>query len=142
MTWKRDGSGLEVKRVRGMTLPQFVAATWNRDTPADARAARRRVLGRVGVHGKHSDTSYHRACLTCRRRGRRNRRAKRQAKAAEKRVRLALRRFLNAVRPMGIDLGPKGLEVLTAAALDVGLCVRQVDAWRLPHGETGHALGS
>jgi hypothetical protein len=43
MGWQRDGSGLAVKRVRGMTLPQWVATTrWvSPDRSGDARWTRR-----------------------------------------------------------------------------------------------------
>lgn len=80
MTWQRDGSGLDVKRVRGRTVPQCEAATWNRrnvDYPRESK--------RIGS-GWLSDTSFaHKQWQRARQR-RRDRRAKRLAKAAARRL--------------------------------------------------------
>jgi hypothetical protein len=127
MAWHKDGSGLEVKRVRGMTLPQWALYGLVREGVDFGRGRSSREVRRT-CRGRRSnvDSARNLGWEAVRQRHR-DRRAKRLAKAAEK-------RFLDTVRPMGVDLGPKGLEVLTAAALDVGLTDKRLFAWRMPHG--------
>lgn len=79
MTWTRDGSGLDVKRVRGMTLPQCEAATWNRRSVDSPRESKRLSAGWL------SDTSFAHKQRQRARQQRRERRAKRLAKAAARR---------------------------------------------------------
>lgn len=46
MGWKKDGSGLNVKRIRGMTVSQYEANLWNGSPLGKVRTRRRYGPGR------------------------------------------------------------------------------------------------
>lgn len=81
MTWRKDGSGLEVKRVRGMTLPQYTELAMRYWEEPNKRRAKRSHAAGLLSHVDHA-----RRQIRFTRERRRDRRAKRQAKAAARRV--------------------------------------------------------
>lgn len=87
MTWQRDGSGLEVKRVRGMTLNRaFVRQARALNAP---RETKRQSVGYL------SEVDLGRCAIRMARERRRDRRAKRLAKAAARRS----ERLMACLRP-------------------------------------------
>lgn len=95
MTWSRDGSGLDVKRVRGMTLPQWMTSA---DRWPKRQNGRTRIMrawagsGRWGMVTRARASDRNPMPPTKRRR---DRRVKRLAKAAARRAWFVIQRVLN-----------------------------------------------
>jgi hypothetical protein len=85
MTWSRDGSGLLVKRHRGMTLPQWSLFGIVREN-ADAGDPRSSREVRRTCRGANANVDTARDFRRSERRDRLSRRAKRRAKAAARRT--------------------------------------------------------
>lgn len=112
MGWSKDGSGLEVKRDRGLTLSQEEASDWNRTPPEVARGWRRGIGGSAHP-GRASDVSWFRnKVVRASRQRRRNRRVKRLAKAAIRRADAMLQRILSKYGPGVMVAPPRQLQVI------------------------------
>jgi hypothetical protein len=106
LTWAKDGSGLAVKRIRGMTLPQD-------------------LKGRKGsgflMWGMFSNARLHRDEVVHRRRERRVARARRRAKRAIRRLRSQFACVLPVVpqpMPPSFDEWVDGLAISMGITLD------------------------
>jgi hypothetical protein len=107
MTWTLDGSGLLVKRHRGMTLPQW---TTNGGVVRGDMMGKR-VARRSANSGRTSNADSFRACVKDHRAYRRERRAKRHAKAAARRMRAILSRVLINIGHAPFYVLPSGVEI-------------------------------
>lgn len=102
MTWSRDGSGLDVKRVRGQTLPQWYACCPSRTRMVHVT----RWRGSVFLSSSDNGLRF----IESRRKRRRDRRAKRLAKAAARRA----ERLMARIRPLLAKMAEANSRMMSA----------------------------